>query len=339
MNILICYGTRPEFIKIKPLLLKFKENDVKFKTLFTGQHIDLLSGQETDYKINIQEGDNTNRLDSIIQSNLNLPEEYFKDITHVLVQGDTTSALACALTAFNRKIKIIHLEAGLRTHNINSPFPEEANRQLISRIASINLCPTSNNAQNLINENCPGEIHIVGNTVLDNLKSIKDRVTYENRILITLHRRENHSIIKNYFESINLLAKKFEYIQFIIPLHPNPNVQAHKNVFTSNNIKIENPLKYEDMIEQLRTCKFFISDSGGIQEEACFLNKRVIICRESTEREEGIKSGHNILCPKPEKLEFIFNQLINNYININDCPFGDGNSSEKIIRILLKDNY
>ena len=148
--ILITYGTRPEYIKVKPLIKVLTGSNIKFKTLFTGQHKDLVDNI-ADYNFNMVDV-SKNRLDNIINNCTNLPDEYFSDVNYVLIQGDTSSALGLALTAFNRKIKIIHLEAGLRTYNYSNPYPEEMNRQLISRISDINLCPTIENYNNLINE-------------------------------------------------------------------------------------------------------------------------------------------------------------------------------------------
>ena len=164
--LLICFGTRPEWLKVKPLL-----NEIdNYKLLFTGQHVDLLKGIDVDYKINI--GNKTNRLDQIISDCLTqFPEGDFD----VLVHGDTVSAFACALAAFSRKLKIIHLEAGLRSYDLKQPYPEEGYRQMISRIADVNFAPTSISAQNLFNEKTDGMTYVVGNSVLDNLFEYKER--------------------------------------------------------------------------------------------------------------------------------------------------------------------
>jgi UDP-N-acetylglucosamine 2-epimerase (non-hydrolysing) len=173
MKILICLGTRPEWLKIKPILSELKNDE--YELCFTGQHKDLLKDVKFDYSFTINES--SNRLDSIISScMLNFPNKHFD---YVLVQGDTGSALGCALAAYNRKIKIIHLEAGLRTYDLNNPYPEESYRQLISRISDINFCPTELSKQNLLNEKVFGKIYVVGNTVLDNILILKKKVTME----------------------------------------------------------------------------------------------------------------------------------------------------------------
>ena len=153
--ILICYGTRPEHIKIKPLMDEMKSENLAFKTLFTGQHTDLVKSN-FDFILSIKEGNN--RLDSVVSSCMDLDEKIFEGVTHILVQGDTVSAYSLALAAFHRGIKIIHLEAGLRTYDFQNPYPEEAYRQCISRISDINLCPTDNNKNNLEKENINGEL-------------------------------------------------------------------------------------------------------------------------------------------------------------------------------------
>src|SRR6478735_88878 len=328
MNILIAYGTRPEFLKIKPLIDKMKDV-ISFKTVFTGQHKDIIDKNYLpDYKLNII--DNSNRLDSVLSSCLN-NDDIFKNITHVLIQGDTTSALGIAMSAFNTKIKVIHLEAGLRTYDLENPYPEEGNRQMISRITDIHLCPTKNNKINLEEECVNGDIYVVGNTGLDNLVEYKPKIIYENKILITLHRRENHDIIDKWFEELNHLAENNKDIEFILPLHPNPNVQKFKYILTHVNV-IE-PLDHKELLNILVKCKFIISDSGGLQEEASFLNKKIIVCRKVTERPESLGLT-SFYCKKYNDLKNIFNDVNTNYIVDVSSPFGDGYSSEKIIKIL-----
>ena len=268
-RILICFGTRPEYIKVKSLI----QHSV-CKTCFTGQHVDLLKNIDiaVDYKLLINTLFSDNRLSNLI-CNMLTYTYIFKEIDYVLVQGDMTSALALALSAFNHKIRIIHLEAGLRSNNIHDPYPEEANRQLIARIADIHLCPTEFNKDNLLKENVRGAIHVVGNTGLDNIS--KEGCTYSNHVLITMHRRDNIEIMDKWFTEMEFIANKYPDIEFIIPLHPNPDIQKHKHIFRK--VKIVHPLAHEDLIAFVKKCKFVISDSGGLQEECAFLNKKIII--------------------------------------------------------------
>jgi UDP-N-acetylglucosamine 2-epimerase (non-hydrolysing) len=322
--ILLCFGTRPEWLKIKPLIKKL----TNYKLLFTGQHIDLLNNLKVDYRIQIN--NNSNRLDQIIADCLlQFPNEGYDS---VLVQGDTASAFACALAAFNRNKKIYYLEAGLRSYNLEHPYPEEAYRQMISRLSDMNFCPTSLSKQNLNNEKVNGECYVVGNTILDNLVEYKNICKYKDKVLITLHRRENHFWINEWFIKIDNLAKKYSHLEFVLPIHPNPNVIKHRDLL--KNVKVVEPLPYDQLIELLIDCKLIITDSGGLQEEGSFLNKKVIVCRKTTERPEGINTDHLHLCPSPDNLENIFDNLIDRYSINSECPYGDGYSSERVAKII-----
>jgi len=331
--ILLVFGTRPEYIKIKPLIKVFKKNDYPYKVLFTGQHTSLIPAEaslQVDLTIHIKDG--RNRLDSIISSLMNQSHIWTQGIDRVLVQGDTTSAFALAIAAFHRNIPVFHLEAGLRTYDINNPYPEEFNRQAISKLATLNFCPTDTASINLMKENIDAEkIFITGNTVLDNLID-KESVT-NNRILITLHRRENHKIMAEWFENIENLAKEYKDLLFIFPMHPNPNVQKYKNILKS--VKVTEPMEYNNFIDEVRNCRMIISDSGGIQEEASFFKKRVIVCRKKTERVEGL-GIFSFLCKKPEDLEVLFEKVysLSDVDSDIPSPFGDGHASEKIYKII-----
>lgn len=329
--ILLAYGTRPEYIKFKPLIKVFDLNHFPYRTLFTGQHEDLIKEAKPDYKITIVDGEN--RLDSIVASIMNWMSKIQKvsDITHVMVQGDTTSAMAVALSAFHHGVKIIHLEAGLRTHDRENPYPEEVNRKIISEIADIHLCPTDWAQRNLVCEKAKGEIHVVGNTVIDNLLPYKDKCKYTNKILVTLHRRENHHLMKEWFTELEKLATEYPQYMFLLPIHPNPNVQKWK--YLLNNVTVIDPLPYEKMLEILIQCRLVITDSGGLQEESCFFNKICLTCRTVTERPEAI-GVNGLLVTRPEDLKHFFAEVHNDYKIDVDCPFGDGHAAEKIMAIL-----
>lgn len=327
-KILLCFGTRPEWLKIKPLVKLLDKS--QYQLLFTGQHIDLLRDINVDYSINIPP--HANRLDAVISAcMMQFPEG---DFDSVLVQGDTASAFACGLAAFNRQLKIYYLEAGLRSYDMQHPYPEEAYRQMISRISDVNLCPTQLSRGNLVEEKTNGEIYVVGNSVLDNLLPYKDKCEYTNKVLVTLHRRENHHWMDQWFKEINDLALQYPELEFILPIHPNPEVQKHKHLLT--NINVIEPLSHPELLEILVKCKFVISDSGGLQEEGSFFNKRVIVCRKTTERPEAIPTGHLHICNSPTDLKKLVD-FINTkyYINV-DCPYGDGKTSEKIKTILCQ---
>jgi len=344
MSLLISYGCRPEWLKIKPLINVLNKNNFKYKTLFTGQHQDLIRIEKNiiwDYNFNPENGEN--RLDSIIQACMNKlgnivnieKNEYNNQIKYIMVQGDTTSALGVALSAFHHNIKVIHLEAGLRSFNNENPYPEEVNRRIISQIASIHLCPTKENYENLINEKILGDKYVVGNTALDNLLEYKDKINYKDIVLVTLHRRENHDIINKWFIEINKLAEKYDNILFILPLHPNPNVQKYKDLLM--NVEIVKPLDHKELLNILVKCKLVITDSGGLQEECSFLQKKCLVCRKVTERPEALETSSRLII-SPENLEKWFDYIIDGHYEIlhNNCPFGDGYASEKIYKILEK---
>ena len=327
--ILLTYGTRPEYIKIKPLIKELKNGGVPFKILFTGQHKDIANG-EFDFKLDMSEM-SQNRLDSVVANLMTLPQYIFNDVTHMLVQGDTTSVVGLSLAALHRKIKVIHLEAGLRTYDYENPYPEENNRRIVSSIATIHLCPTQLNALNLINEKVLGDIYVVGNTVLDNLIDFKNKCEYTNKILVTMHRRENHEKIDEWFNEINKLAVTYSDFEFILPIHPNPNVQKHKNILT--NVTVVEPLSHDDLLNLLIKTKLVITDSGGIQEECSFFNKKCLVCRKITERPESIGLT-SFLVETPNDLSELFDYHIKNFYINSECPYGDGFSSKKIVNIL-----
>ncbi len=299
-----------------------------YKLLFTGQHLDLLKDVKFDYVIKID--DSENRLDSIISACLlQFPNDY-KGI--VLIQGDTGSAFGCALAAFHRHLKIIHLQAGLRSYDLENPYPEQLYRQMISRMANINLAPTELSASNLVKEQNTGQIYVTGNTILDTLIDYKERCEYSNIVLVTMHRRQNHKTMKQWFNQINDLAGKYKSLRFIIPIHPNPNVYNLKYLLT--NLEVTESLSHNEFLELLSKCRLAISDSGGVQQQGSFFNKKVIVCRTTTERPEALQTGHLYLCKEPSKLKELFDSIVNDYLIDSQCPYGDGHSAQKIINIL-----
>jgi UDP-N-acetylglucosamine 2-epimerase len=327
--ILITYGTRPEYIKVVPIIKGLKKEGIPFKTLFTGQHQDI---GPKNYDFKLEETHKVgNRLDDIIKNCLSGNEEIFKDITHILVQGDTTSVVGLSLSALHRKIKVVHLEAGLRTYDFENPYPEENNRRIVSSIATIHLCPTDQNAFNLKQEKTQGEIYVVGNTVLDNLVDYKNSCEYTNKVLVTLHRRENHDKIVDWFSEINQLAKENPSLNFILPIHPNPNVLRYKHIL--QDVEVVNPLTHQDLLDILVKTRLVITDSGGIQEECSFFNKKCLVCRTKTERPESIGKS-SFIVETPKMLKETFYKHINDFRIDVVSPFGDGYSSKKIIKIL-----
>tara|TARA_R110000772_G_scaffold69886_2_gene154063 strand:- start:119 stop:1051 length:933 start_codon:yes stop_codon:yes gene_type:complete len=304
---------------------------IEHKTLFTGQHKDIVPKNATYvYEMIEYEG---NRLNSVLKNCLSMPEEYFEGVDYILVQGDTTSVVGLALAALHRKIKVIHLEAGLRTYDTKNPYPEENNRRIVSTLANIHLCPTDINRQNLYLESAPGSFYVVGNTVLDNLVAYKEDCQYLDKVLVTMHRRENHDKIQEWFKYINELAIEYPLLDFILPVHPNPNISNNTHLLP--NVKLIKPLSHDDLLELLIKCKMVITDSGGIQEECSFFNKKCLVCREITERPESVGLS-SFMVHEPNELKDLFTNHIQSPIIDIESPYGDGYASEKICDILEK---
>ncbi len=330
MILCIVYGTRPEFLKLKILINTLKQNNFDIKTIKINQHNHFT--EDIGYYDNIIDIENysNNRLSNIGSSILNKLPIYIEECSHVLAQGDTATVYYTLLTAFQMNKKCIHLEAGMRTYDLNNPFPEEGYRQMISRITDIHLCPSEKEKNNLLNEKVKGNIYIVGNTILDLVKKYNIDITNENKVLITLHRRENWNDYSKYLHNLCILADKYPNIQFIFLAHINPSLQnILKNIDNKHaNFKIIQPLPHYDLIELLSSCLCVITDSGGIQEEANFLGKHMYVLRKITER-NAISNNNITLCD----IDNI------NYINIfkkgiKGLEYGNGNSSELILSII-----
>ena len=345
--LLICFGTRPELIKLIPIINIYEKKNIEFKLLFTGQHPDLIKKfykyiNERDIielKDIMDKNQTLNKLSSKILYKIDNIFDNLK-ISKVMVQGDTTTAFIVALSAFNRKIKIIHLEAGLRTNNRHSPYPEEMNRRMISQIADIHLCPTKRAVENLKKELITKNVYLVGNTIVDvfneinsststpkNLKSIIDKnLNYK---LVTLHRRENRGKnIEEMWGQLNELSKRETFIYIT-----HPSLPESKSILNERIIILE-PQNYENMVHLINNSDGIITDSGGLQEEAVCANKKVLVCRDTTERPETIECGLGKLI----NINIINNiDFFNKKLNILENPYGN-NVSEKIYNILLKIN-
>lgn len=330
--ILICYGTRPEIIKLNPIIKSFKKNNIEFKTLFTSQHKTLFKDfqnfiPEPDIVLTdiFSEGQSINQMLGKIITKFDIVSNNFTD---VFVQGDTSSAVGIALAAFNSKLKIHHVEAGLRTFDKHSPFPEEMNRLLISKLADYHYCPTENAVKNLNNENIVNNVFNVGNTIVDVYKDYSKKMNKNSDyFLVSLHRRENRGDkMISMIEQLNQIQNKIIYIT-----HPSIDKSFYEQHVKSRHIQLIEPVNYFKMIELIQNCKGIISDSGGLQEEAACANKKILVCRDTTEREEIIEYGYGIL---------VNDQIINNisffYTEINSNiknPYGE-NVSEKITKIV-----
>jgi len=335
-KILISYGTRPEIIKLSPIIRELDKRGISFKTVFTGQHRELYDDvkdliPEPDFHLDIMK-ENQTLTDILSSISLRFGEILQSEKPDLLiVQGDTSTVAVSALIAFYEKVPIGHVEAGLRTYNLESPFPEEGNRQLVSRIASYNWAPTEWAADNLRNE-MVGNVTVTGNTVIDACKNFNYPISYENKVLITLHRRENFGkTMEKIFNEIEQLAIEHPNLEFIFPMHPNPNIQKLKPLL--QHVKVIDPLGYAEMMLLLSRVKFVISDSGGIQEECAAFGKKVLVCRNTTERPEGLDAGF---------AKLVHTNIIEHFNWANkspkwsgENPYGNGNASKIIIDSLF----
>jgi len=318
------YGTRPEYIKLYKLYVEMKANNFNCELVKVNQHTTLIEDCFYDRLVDILTTDN-NRLNSIVQQALN-SKLFDSDTTHVVVQGDTATSFGIALNAFHHKIKIIHIEAGLRTWDKENPYPEETYRKCISNMADVHFCVSELNKECLQNEKVNGKIYVVGNTVLDNLDN--KNVYYGNIIPITLHRRENKDIIEKVLKAIDDVALNFKHLNFKYVKHPSVDINTEfKNIF------VMPPQTYSSMINMLKESRFVITDSGGIQEEASFFKKRTIVVRKETERKEGL-GIFSVLAFEPISIIESIREF-DEYYEINEpCPYGDGKAIEKIITVL-----
>jgi len=366
-KVLILFGTRPELIKLYPVIQAFKKEKSKFNTIVvnTGQHEDMVKVFLKSFKLKpditlktMKKGQSLAQLTTRLI--LALEKTFIKiKPDYVFVQGDTTSAMTGALSAFYQKIKVVHVEAGLRTYNKYSPFPEEINRRIISSVADIHLAPTPLAQKNLLSEKVfSKQIWITGNTGIDNLftwlkqvpETVKQRwKNFDRFILITTHRREHFNKhfdggFDRICKSILEIAKKNPAFKFILPVHLNPIVREKvlKYLGKHPQIHLTEPLDYFDLIHLMQKCFLIMTDSGGIQEEAPSLGKPVLVLRENSERPEGISAGNALLVGTDiKKIVSSVQKLIDHKTAYQKMakaknPYGDGNAAEKILEVLKK---
>lgn len=381
-KILLIFGTRPEAIKMAPLILELHKHSNKVETIVcvTGQHREMLDQVlsifkiKPDFDLNImKQGQDLYDITSNVLVGL---RDIYKQVQPdlVLVHGDTTTSMAAALAAYYQQIPVGHVEAGLRTHNIYSPWPEEINRQLIGRISSYNFSPTATSSVNLLKEGADkSTIYITGNTVIDSLywvvNKIKtdeqlnirlkaeiksfgydiDRLQHQKRmVLITGHRRENlgEGFI-HIAQAIQELSTHFPNVDFVYPMHLNPNVRKSIHEVLGNdlahfsNMFFIEPLEYLSFIYMMEKADIVLTDSGGIQEEAPSLKKPVLVMRDTTERPEAVEAGTVILVgTDKEKIVANVSQLLTDNAHYQQMakainPYGDGKACERIVDILL----
>jgi UDP-N-acetylglucosamine 2-epimerase (non-hydrolysing) len=364
MKIAIIVGTRPEAIKLIPLYLELKNRQADVQLVLTGQHREMAEqimqffSVKADHDLQVMKPNQ--QLAELTASLLVSLDGLFKKERYesVVVQGDTTTAMTAAIAAFYLQIPVAHVEAGLRTYNLASPFPEEMNRQVITRLAQWNFAPTKRAAANLTAEGCKN-IFTVGNTVIDSLllcnRIIEKKeeyyrqkfaflFAYKKIILITGHRRENFSKeTYGILEAIKALATSHPEMVFFYPVHLNPKVQQPvKEILRSQpNIILDQPLNYDELIFVMKHSYIIMTDSGGIQEEGPTFGIPIIVLRDTTERPEGIENGCAALAGTDKSAIIkLFNKIdsdtdIYNTMSHAGNPYGDGTTSKQIADILL----
>lgn len=374
IKVFISFGTRPEGIKIAPLVKSINENrkDFQLTVCTTGQHREMLE-QVLDFfeivpDIRMDLMTDNQSLGSIsakiIENIDGVLEEHYPDF--LIIQGDTTTAFLTALAAYYKKIRICHLEAGLRTYNKFSPFPEEINRQFVSRVADLNFAPTERAKDNLINERIdPSTIFVTGNTIVDamqwGIEKIKKRQDeIENKevfrdifgnagnkkiILVTMHRRESFGEdIKNICLALKKIAEENKSVKIVYPVHLNPNVKKPVYDFLSgiDNIFLIEPLSYQDFLWLMYKSYLIVTDSGGIQEEAPTFKKPVLVIRNFTERLESVEMGlSRLVGTNKEKIFHEIMDLLDDRDKYKSMmakvnPYGDGKAAERIVDIIEK---
>ena len=371
-KVLLVFGTRPEAIKMAPLVKAFeKEESIISKVCVTAQHREMLDQVldmfdiKPDYDLNIMKPgqDLFDVTTNVLLGLKNVLNDFNPDV--VLVHGDTTTTSASSLAAFYNKIKVGHVEAGLRTGDMYSPWPEEANRQITGVLANYHFAPTTTSADNLLKENKDSKnIIVTGNTVIDALFLALDKIEkndelkskiiesinsqYELKdnkkiILVTGHRRENHGQgFINICEALKTLAINNPDIDIVYPVHLNPNVQKPVNEILSDtpNVHLIEPLQYESFIYMMNKSHFIITDSGGVQEEAPSLGKPVLVMRDTTERPEAIEAGTvklvgtNTQTIINEAQKLLDDETEYDIMSKAHNPYGDGKACERIVEFI-----
>ncbi|OXA92213.1 non-hydrolyzing UDP-N-acetylglucosamine 2-epimerase [Flavobacterium hercynium] len=364
MRVLLCFGTRPEAIKMAPLYHELKKNNFEVLVCVTAQHREMLDqvleffNIQPDYDLDLmQSNQSLNSLSALILSKI---DNVLRDTNPnlVLVHGDTTTSSMVALAAFHLGIKVGHIEAGLRTYNKKAPFPEEINRQLTSRLVDIHFTPTTEATQNLLNENIlQQDIVQTGNTVIDALlwttnkiskedyyhpeiEKLKKDISFDKKtILVTGHRRENfESGLKNLCEALLDISKRDDVV-IVYPVHLNPNVKktVYDHLSERENIYLIPPVSYPVFVWLMQQSFLIVTDSGGIQEEAPSLGKPVLVTRDVSERPEGVTAGFSTLVgTDKQKIIKTIQVFLDEFISFEKPlnPYGNGDASEKIVAFL-----
>jgi len=373
-RILIVFGTRPEAIKMAPVVKALKQPHLETRVCITAQHRDMLDqildifDIEANYDLNLMRpGQNLYDITTGVLTGLrDVLTDFRPDVA--LVHGDTTTSMATALACFYEQVPVAHVEAGLRTYDLQAPWPEEANRQITARLTQYHFAPTQTSAANLRSEHIPEDnIVITGNTVIDALFMMRQKIDEDDtlaenlaqtvmqfgydiqrdrkRVLITAHRRENFGDgFQNLCEAIRDLADRFSHVDFIYPVHLNPNVRAPVQKILSNrdNIFLIEPLDYACFVMMLDRAHIVLTDSGGIQEEAPSFGKPVLVMRRTTERPEAVEAGTvRLVGTDKAKIFDEVSRLLSDEGVYKDMsrahnPYGDGKAAQRIREFLEK---
>ncbi|QXE00860.1 non-hydrolyzing UDP-N-acetylglucosamine 2-epimerase [Terribacillus sp. DMT04] len=364
MKLAFILGTRPEGIKLAPIISKLKqERDFSSLVIHTGQHTNLLDDVlnifsiQPDYQLSLMKPNQS--AEQVIAAAIPVIADILKaeKPDMVAVVGDTATTFAAAFAAFHIQIPVMHIEAGLRTYDHYTPFPEEMYRQLVTRIAAVHFAPTEQNKQNLLQEKIDASnIHVVGNPVIDalfyiqnyapsSMSNLEHMINAERKlILLTTHRRENMKSMQYIYEAINQMLNYYDDVEVIFPVHPNPNVrkQVHSFLHAHNRLHIIDPIDYVSFTHLYSHAYLVITDSGGIQEEAPAFDVPVVVTRSSTERTEGVKAGTLILAgTEKQTIKKAIDTLLTDasYYQRTAAaanPYGDGRTSERIVKWLKK---
>lgn len=364
MRISIVFGTRPEVIKLAPVALQARRAGHDVKLVFTGQHRDMvlpllrLFGLSPDLDLEAMTDNHT--LSGLSARILNAMDAKRDQINAdvVVVQGDTTSAFVAAYWSFLNQIPVAHVEAGLRTYDLQAPYPEEGNRQLIGRLARLHFAPTLQAAKCLRNECIREGVHVVGNTSIDALLyslgrirlgdvppqgtlslELRDFTSTGKTILVTAHRRENHGEgMQRICEALLRIVEREPDARIVYPVHPNPNVRkpATELLGSHKRILLCDPLPYLAFVEMMDRATVLLTDSGGVQEEGPTLRKPILVMRDTTERPEGVAAGFaKLIGTQSERIvEASLNALKEGCTVEGSNPYGDGMSAERIVAIL-----
>ena len=364
-KIILVIGTRPEAIKLIPVYIELKKSDLfDVVIVSTGQHKEMLTqifsffGVQPEIELNLMtHNQSLAQITALLFTHLDKVIGEVKPHL-VVVQGDTTTAMVAAMVGFYHQIKVAHIEAGLRSFNKLAPFPEEINRKVISQVADFHFTPTQQSYNNLINESA-GNIHLVGNTVIDSLLLAKDKVEkdaerYQSKyadiihferkiILITAHRRESFGNgLQNICKAIQTLSLRYEELEFVFPVHLNPNIKAPVEELLGkiSNVHLLPPVQYDDMIFLMSRSHIILTDSGGVQEEAPSFHVPLIVLRDVTERPEGLEAGCSVIGgTDTARIIDVFSRVYTEkavYDNMRNKsnPYGDGMASGRFAEII-----